>query len=134
LVTDEILGQVRTGGIGTATTFLAVALARMGHRVELLYVGERPVARLDGEWTDLYERAGVAIRALPRSDEQTEPSCFARMRDVEHALLANPPDVVIVQDLAAPAYTALRKRQLGLAFEWTTFIVYCHGTRQWITD
>ena len=134
LVTDEILGQVRTGGIGTATTFLAVALARMGHRVELLYVGERPVARLDGEWTDLYERAGVAIRPLPRSDEQTEPSCFARMRDVEHALLANPPDVVIVQDLAAPAYTALRKRQLGLAFERTTFIVYCHGTRQWITD
>lgn len=134
LVTDEILGYVRTGGIGTATTFLAVALARMGHHAELLYVGDRPAAPLDREWADLYDAAGVPIRLLPRSDEQTEPSCFARMRDVERALLADPPDVVVVQDLAAPAYTVLRKRQLGLAFERTLFVVYCHGTRQWITD
>jgi glycosyltransferase involved in cell wall biosynthesis len=44
------------------------------------------------------------------------------------------PDVVVVQDLAAPAYIALRMRHLGLALENTLFVVYCHGTRQWITD
>jgi glycosyltransferase involved in cell wall biosynthesis len=49
-------------------------------------------------------------------------------------LRADPPDVVIVQDLGAPAYTALRLRRLGLAFERTSFVVFCHGTRQWITD
>src|SRR5438132_1389857 len=43
-------------------------------------------------------------------------------------------DVVVVQDLAAPAYVAMRLRQLGLGFGSTLFVVYCHGTRQWITD
>lgn len=134
LVTDELLGYVRTGGIGTATTFLAIALGRIGHDVEVLYTGDPPTGGLPSGWTPLYDQAGVAIRLLPRSGEETEPSCFARMRDVERALLEHPPGVVIVQDLAAPAYTALRKRQLGLAFQETMFVVYCHGTRQWITD
>jgi glycosyltransferase involved in cell wall biosynthesis len=134
LVADEILGYVRTGGLGTATSFLAVALGRMGHSVELLYVGERPSEPMGPDWARLYESAGVAIRFLPRGDARVEPSYFARMRDTELALRADPPDVVITQDLAAPAYTALRMRRLGLAFEDTLFVVYCHGTRRWISD
>jgi glycosyltransferase involved in cell wall biosynthesis len=134
LVTDELLGYTRTGGLGTATSYLAVALGRMGHRVELLYVSDPPSRPLGAEWAELYEEAGVAIRILGRSETRVEPPYFARMRDVEQALAADPPDVVITQDLAAPAYTAIRMRQLGLAFNQTLFVVYCHGTRRWITD
>src|SRR6266511_3333541 len=134
LVTDQLLGYVRTGGIGTATTYLAVALGRMGHEVELLAAGDPPTAPMAEEWSRLYEQAGVAVRVLPRSAARIEPSYFARMRDVEEALASDPPDVVITQDLAAPAYTALRMRQLGLGFEQTLFVVYCHGGRRWITD
>jgi glycosyltransferase involved in cell wall biosynthesis len=134
LVADELLGYSRTGGLGTATTFLAVALGRLGHHVEVLYVAEPPEIPLGADWARLYENSGVALRLLPRRGERTEPSFFARARDTERALRAEPPDVVITQDLAAPAYTALRLRQLGLAFERTVFVVYCHGTRQWITD
>jgi glycosyltransferase involved in cell wall biosynthesis len=134
LVTDEILGYTRTGGIGTATTFLALALGRMGHRVEILYSSEPPRTTLGDEWAHLYKTAGVSIRILRRSGEPVQPSYFGRMRDVELALAADPPDVVIVQDLAAPAYTAIRLRTLGLGFDNTLFVVYCHGTRQWITD
>lgn len=134
LVADEILGYVRTGGLGTATSFLAVALGRMGHSVELLYVGEQPSEPMGPDWARLYESAGVVIRILQRSDRRVEPSYFARMRDTELALRADPPDVVITQDLGAPAYTALRMRRLGLGFEDTLFVVYCHGTRRWITD
>jgi glycosyltransferase involved in cell wall biosynthesis len=134
LVADELLGYTRTGGIGTATSFLALALGRMGHRVEALYTGEAPSAGMSPEWAGLYENAGVAIRLLPRSQRAVEPPYFARMLDVEHALAADPPDVVVVQDLAAPAYTALRMRQLGFAFGETLFVTYCHGTRRWITD
>jgi glycosyltransferase involved in cell wall biosynthesis len=134
LVTDELLGYTRTGGIGTATSFLAVGLGRMGHQVELLYAADPPTAPLGAEWARLYERAGVTIRLLERSATPVEPSYFARIRDVEGALAVDPPDVVITQDLAAPAYTAMRMRRLGLAFDHTQFIVYCHGTRRWITD
>jgi glycosyltransferase involved in cell wall biosynthesis len=71
---------------------------------------------------------------VPRLEEDVQPSYFARSRDVEAALRENPPDVVVVQDLGAPAYTAIRLRSLGLAFEHTSFVVFCHGTRQWVTD
>jgi glycosyltransferase involved in cell wall biosynthesis len=134
LVADELLGYVRTGGIGTATTYLAVALGRMGHDVELLYTGDAPTTPMAEEWSRLYESSGVAVRHLERTERRIEPAFFARMRDVEDTLADEPPDVVITQDLAAPAYTALRMRNLGLAFERTLFVVYCHGGRQWITD
>jgi len=134
LVTDELLGYTRTGGIGTATTFLALGLGRLGHEVELLYGSEPPGEPLAQPWARLYEEAGVSIRMLPRSDARVEPPYFGRMRDVELALTADAPDVVITQDLAAPAYAAMRTRALGLAFDETLFVVYSHGTRQWITD
>ena len=134
IVADEVLGYVRHGGLGTATTFLAVALARMGHQIEVLFVGAQPSMPVGGEWVHLYARAGVAVRMPPPVDEGTEPPYFARMRQTELALAAEPPDMVIVQDLAAPGYTALRLRHLGLGFESTLFVAYLHGTRQWITD
>jgi glycosyltransferase involved in cell wall biosynthesis len=134
LVTDELLGYTRTGGLGTATSHLALALGQMGHGVELLYAADPPTTALGAEWARLYEAAGVEIRMLARSDATVEPGYFARMLDVERTLAADPPDVVITQDLAAPAYTAIRVRRLGLAFERTLFVVYCHGGRRWITD
>src|SRR5438046_1437149 len=88
LVADELLGYGRTGGLGTATTFLAAALGRMGLRVELLHVGEPPSVPLDPGWADLYADAGVDVRLLRRGDVRTEPAFFARARDVERALAA----------------------------------------------
>jgi glycosyltransferase involved in cell wall biosynthesis len=133
LVAEELLGYVRDG-LGTTTTFVAVALARLGHAVEVLYLGPTPTGPIDPEWQRLYDESGIRVREVPRSSERVEPAQFARMRDVEAALRAEPPDVVVVQDLGAPAYVALRLRRLGLAFERTAFVVLCHGTRQWITD
>jgi glycosyltransferase involved in cell wall biosynthesis len=134
LVADELLGYGRMGGLGTATSFLAIALGRLGHTVTVLYIAEAPADTPAPEWKRLYDDAGVTVRPLAGSDERTEPSYFARIRAVERWLQANPADVVLTQDLAAPAYSALRLRQLGLGFDRTLFVVYCHGTRQWITD
>ena len=134
LVADELLGFAGSGGLGTATSFLAIALARAGDAVEVLYAGDAADGRLAPDWAGLYETSGVVVRPLHRTRVRTEPSFFARMLDVEQALASDPPDVVVVQDLAAPAYTALRKRQLGLGLDGTLFVVFCHGTRSWITD
>jgi hypothetical protein len=66
----------------------------------------------------------VEVIALPRrSDEPVEPPEFAQARAVELALRADPPDVVIAAAGGAPAYTALRLRQAGLAFEQTSFVI-----------
>lgn len=132
-VADELLGFAGNG-IGTTTTFVSLALARMGHSVEVLFAGRMSSGSVGPEWQRLYDEAGVRVREVPQGEQRVEPGYFARTRDVEAMLRANPPDVVIVQDLGAPAYTSLRLRRLGLAFENTLFVVFCHGTRQWITD
>ncbi len=132
-VADELLGYAGNG-IGTTTTFVSLALARAGHDIEILFVGTAPSGPIEPEWQRLYDDANVRVRVVPRGEENVEPGPFARARDLEQVLRADPPDVVVVQDLGAPAYTSLRLRRLGLAFEQTTFIVFCHGTRQWITD
>jgi glycosyltransferase involved in cell wall biosynthesis len=132
LVADELLG-LHGGGLGTATSHLALALGRMGHEVDVLYVGSED-RELDPEWARSYEDAGVEVSTLERNEAPTEPPFFARMRDVAESLSTAEPDLVIVQDLGAPGYVALRLKQLGLAFERTLFVVFCHGTRRWITD
>src|SRR5262249_10737520 len=121
-------------GIGTTTTFVSVALARRGYDVRVLFAGKLPATTVDSEWQRLYDETGVRVDVVPHNRERVEPSSFARARDGEQALREEPPDVVVGQDLGALAYTAIRLRSLGLAFEHTSFVVFCHGTRQWITD
>jgi glycosyltransferase involved in cell wall biosynthesis len=134
VVTSHVLGSVRTNGSATANTFLALGLAQMGHRVEILHIGEPATDGMDAEWARLYEEAGIAIRLLPKSGETVKPELFARIRAVERALGEDPPDVVISWEGTAPAYGCLRLRQLGLAFENTLFVLFCHGTRQWVKE
>jgi glycosyltransferase involved in cell wall biosynthesis len=132
-VADELLGYAGNG-IGTTTTFVSLALARRGHNVEVLFAGQQPGGPVEPEWQRLYDAAGVRVRQVPRGTERVEPGYFSRARDVERALREDPPEVVVVQDLGAPAYTSIRLRSLGLAFGQTSFVVFCHGTRQWIAD
>lgn len=117
--------------MGTATTFLALALARVGHTVELLLGRDSPPS-LEPYWQGMYERAGIRLRRATRAE--CEPWYFLHAHCIELALREAPPDVVIAHDFGAPAYTALRLRQAGIAFEDTLFVVFCHGTRRYMMD
>jgi glycosyltransferase involved in cell wall biosynthesis len=119
--------------MGTATAFLALALARMNHSVELL-VAWRPERELDPYWQQVYAEAGIRVRRAPTEVERVEPAHFAVPRAVELALRADPPEVLVASDLSAPAYSVLRLRQAGLAFPDTLVVVFCHGTRRWIME
>ena len=132
LVSDELRG-IQGGGLGTVFTYLAIALARLGNTVDVLYFGQAP-ASIEPEWAEQYDRWGVAVHVLPRSEACVEPAHFGRLLDIDGALDAARPDVVIAQDLAGAAYVPLRRRQLGLGFDDMLFIVRCSGTRRWITD
>ena len=133
LVAGELLGFSPAGGLGTATTFLALALARMGHSTQIVYYGMHAIHSMDPYWTSVYASGEVRIMRVLQP-ETVDPFHFRRMRSVELALRADPPDVVVAQDLGAPAYSALRLRHLGLAFPETMFVVFCHGTRRWVTE
>jgi glycosyltransferase involved in cell wall biosynthesis len=134
LVTNEVLGLIRNGGAGTANTFLAFALANLGHRVEVLYIAPASERDLDPSWAREYAKHGIRIRLLERGTGRVFPERLAVPYDVERMLRGDPPDVVIAHDQSGAAYGALRRRALGLGFADTLFVVYCHGTTQWIYD
>jgi glycosyltransferase involved in cell wall biosynthesis len=131
VIAHEFRGIRPCGGMGTATTFLALALARAGHSVEMLLGRDTPPT-LDEYWENVYARAGVSLRRAPRGE--CEPWHFVDSHSIELGLRESPPDVVIAHDFGAPAYTALRLRQAGIAFEDTLFVVFCHGTRGYVMD
>jgi glycosyltransferase involved in cell wall biosynthesis len=133
VIAHELRGFHPVGGMGTATAFLALALARMGHSVEFL-LGKHSVDSIDTYWESVYTAAGVSIRPAPQSEEPVEPWHFEKPHSIALGLQTDPPDVVIAHDLGAPAYSALRLRQAGIAFENTLFVVFCHGTRRYVAS
>jgi glycosyltransferase involved in cell wall biosynthesis len=134
LVSAQLLGFDQAGGVGAATAFLAIALARMGHNVDIVYTQDRAVSDLTDDWARRYDEAGVRVRPLPPLELPVEPPQFQRMRAVELALRTDPPDVVIAHEYGAPAYIASRLKQLGLAYGDTVFVAYCHGTSRWVKE
>src|SRR3954463_12448312 len=99
LVADELLGYVRTGGIGTATTHLALALARMGHDVDVLYAGD---AAPHGDWHRVYDEAGIRLRALEPAGMRVGPGYLARAFAVGLALGGKTRGVGVHPGLGAP--------------------------------
>jgi glycosyltransferase involved in cell wall biosynthesis len=132
LVASQILGYDRTGGLGTATSLLAAALSRAGHDVSVLYAGE-PRGPLEPRWAARYDRLGIPIRHLG-PEGAVRPEYLELQGRVLHALLADPPDLVVAQDLGGPTALAERQRRLGLGFPDTIFAVHCHGTSRWTAD
>jgi glycosyltransferase involved in cell wall biosynthesis len=134
IVTTQLLGFDAAGGVGAATTSLAIALARSGHDVDVLYVKDRLPHPLDPEWARRYGDVSARVRHVPQSGVAVEPASFRRLCAVELALRNDPPDVVIAHEYGAPAYIPQRLRQLGLAFQQTLFVTYCHGTGPWVKE
>lgn len=126
VVASEILGVAGTGGPGTADSFLAVALGRHGHEVELLVAPGRDVSALNPEWKKIYAQANVHVRPLVER-ASVRPSFLAPSWHVHEALRSDPPDVVVADDWRALAWAALRSRQLGRSLTQTAFVLYCHG-------
>jgi glycosyltransferase involved in cell wall biosynthesis len=133
VIAHELRGFRPVGGMGTAITFLSLALARLGHSVEIL-LGKHDPRSIDPEWESVYTSAGIRLRGVPASAEPVEPWEFAHAHSVMLGLRDDPPDVVVAHDFGAPAYSALRLRQAGLGLESTLFVIFCHGPRRYVVD
>jgi glycosyltransferase involved in cell wall biosynthesis len=126
VVASEILGVPGTGGPGTADSFLAIALGRHGHDVELLVAPGRDVSALNEEWRRKFAESNVRVRPLA-GHGAVRPSFLAPAWHIHDALRSDPPDVVVADDWRALGYAALRSRQLGRSLAETAFVLYCHG-------
>ena len=139
----EFVGVVRNGGIGTACTELALALAREGHEVDLLFTGwgEDPSEEGFGRWRSHYEEQGVK---LDRLDFDAVAHCDRVLYNASHSLALyrrlrernaeRPYDAIhFVESLGHGYYSLLAKRQ-GLAFAEATTVVCAHSPRRWLAE
>jgi glycosyltransferase involved in cell wall biosynthesis len=133
-VTDEILGLAKSAGAATANTFLALALADLGHEVEIRFAAPMRGDGVAAPWRDQYDTRGIAVQAIEPFPVPVAPAGFRVTCAVERSLRRDAPDVVICDDRYGSAFASVRMRTLGLEFERTMFVIYCHGTTAWIAD
>jgi glycosyltransferase involved in cell wall biosynthesis/GT2 family glycosyltransferase len=136
LVTPDIVGPVRNGGIGTACLHIARMLVGAGYAVELLFAGwELGEGELE-HWRAVYTDMGIVFHALDNTPSLQEPSFGLRwyteasIRIMEW-LKQRTADVILFQDWKAEGFWTVRAKQMGLAFADVQIGVIAHGSTAW---
>ena len=137
IATEEIVGPIRNGGIGTTYACLAETLAGTGIDTTILYLRGADVENGTVEqWIEHYEEKGVKFAPVPNyagidrlytgADRWLQAS-YNMMR----YLIDNPMDVVHVSEWRGSAYLSLLAKRQGIAFDDTLFIVKASSPWLW---
>jgi glycosyltransferase involved in cell wall biosynthesis/GT2 family glycosyltransferase len=131
LVTSDLVGPIRNGGIGTAYSALARHLARAGHRVTVLYaLGRYCEQGTIEDWQMLYARDGITLALLPDTDAGG-PVPLRVAVNVYRWLTDRRFDIVHYHEWRGiGAYAAQAKRQ-GLGLTDTVLVAGVHSPSLW---
>ena len=132
-VTGELLGAHKNGGIGTATTHLALFLASAGHQVSVVYTGA-PWIDYTSAWIRRCGAAGIAITHLDARSGEVYPLWLRETCVIYDHLRGLEADVILFQDWEGPAFSSIVAKQAGLAFAATSLVVIAHGPTAWLLD
>lgn len=129
IATEDIVGPVRNGGIGTTYSALAELLANLEHEVTILYLKGHEVENETIEhWADYYAVKKIRFVPVPNyarldrypvGGDRWSHASYNMFR----YLLDHPADVVHVSEWRAAGYFSLVAKRQGLAFRDTLFIV-----------
>lgn len=134
LVTRDIIGPIKNGGIGTAFYHLARFLAQSGHQVTILYtLGEHSENEPISHWVEHYKQFQVTFIPLTLED-CTQPIASVAMRTslcVYRWLKEHSFDIVHFHEWHGVGYYSLLAKMEGLAFANTLFYVQLHSPTIW---
>ncbi|HWW75244.1 MAG TPA: glycosyltransferase, partial [Pyrinomonadaceae bacterium] len=140
VVSNEVIGPFKNGGIGTAMTGLAEHLAADGCRVTILYTGAvwSPDVPLD-RWKRRYAELGIDFVALSIEEMKAlagpvKDCGFGVPFLVYRHLAARRFDVVHFNDCAGEGSICLAAKRLGLAFRETLLVLALHSPSQWVLE
>ena len=129
IATEDIVGPVRNGGIGTTYSALAELLAGLGHDVVILYLKGYDVENGTIEqWIDFYAAKSVRFVPVPnyaaidRFQTGADRWLHAPYNMLKY-LIDHPMDVVHVSEWRGSGYLSLLAKRQRLAFQDTLFIV-----------
>lgn len=135
LVTLEFEGPFRNGGIGTAYTGLARALALAGHEVTVLYCGPNLSDVPVEDWIKHYAASGIRLEFLPPARHPL-PDLDGRWKSyhVYEWLKGREFEIVHFHELAGLGYYSMVAKKQGLGFQRTSFIVGLHSPITWVRE
>ena len=131
IVTGDIVGPIRNGGIGTAYYAMALALAEAGHRVTVLYaLGDFCENKTTDFWREEYRRRNIEFVPVPSQPIQGH-SALKVSYAVYRWLKDRTFDIVHCHEWRGVGfYTALAKRQ-GLCLQNSVLCVGAHSPTLW---
>lgn len=146
IVSMEVIGPSKGGGIATAYTALSEALGSAGHAVTVLYTERYHLGEWD-EWIDLYQAKGVELIRLwdyPFQEVAVGVGCSTRACVRSYRVYQwlrmhtraggneNVFDIVHFHDNGGIGYfSELAKHQGELGFNEMAFIAGAHGPHFW---
>ena len=135
IVTPDIVGPVKNGGIGTACFHYARTLAGAGYEVDVLY-SDNVEDEARERWRAWYAERAIAFLTLDDVPRTSLPTSGLRwFTEQSHRIMdflrGRHYDYVIFQDWHANGFWSVRARQLGAAFENTPIGVISHSPNEW---
>ncbi len=144
IITTELVGFHRNGGIGTCYTNLACALAQDGHDVHVVLAQLSPLSK-EQEVLELcrykerdvhvhllnFPKNPVSYHSFPHARCQAAHAVYLKLAELD--ALA-PFDLVHVSDGYGLGLDCLRLKHQGLAFQKTLFLVGLHSPTLWVEE
>lgn len=140
IVTPEIEGPIRNGGIATAFTALATTLAKHNFDVTILYTLNSytaPQALGFKDWVYIYEKLGIRLVSTDlNTGMQIDVPHFRKKSYAIYRWLKDNDvyDTVIGSEYHADLYYSLLSKKAGHLFEKTKFIINTHGPCAWTDE
>jgi len=137
IVTPDLVGPIKNGGIGTHSLFLSKFLrTELGHDVTILYTLR--LKRPQQKWREIYRRQWnltlVDLADVTPAKQPPERFAFgglARSRLIYDWLKTQSFDRVYFQDWRADGFVAIQAKRTGQAFAHTQLSVTLHGPTAW---
>jgi len=126
LLTLDLLGPIRNGGIGTAFTALAEALSAEGHAVTILYPAAHTETAPLSHWVEDYAARGMRLVYLYASGSEKHLSLVAH-----HWLKRQDFDVIHFHEWRGIGHFATVARRCGLAYANTALVCQMHSPSAW---
>ncbi|MBV9263135.1 MAG: glycosyltransferase, partial [Candidatus Eremiobacteraeota bacterium] len=140
IVTSELIGPFKNGGVGTSMTGLAETLAAEGLPVTVLYTGAiwSPDVRLK-PWIEHYAERGIELLALSIDETKTIDGPMKQLGFVTpwlvyERLRERRFDVIHFNDCCGEGSLCLAAKALGIAFDDTLLAVALHSPSRWVFD
>ncbi len=137
IVTQDIFGPIRNGGIGTAFYHAAIFLRDCGHEVSILYsLGTHCETGQIQDWIDYYAQRKINFLLVPEPELSSAPgslcnSMLIARKVYEYLKNHQSFDLIHLSEWQGNGFYCLLAKKLGLAFANTTFCVKTSSPSLW---